>query len=144
MILSPPSNANEIRQALVSVLGDQLGSYSRPNLPDAPACWVGRSLPRGYKVIVASPVEPTVPAIELVIQRFPDYQIQARNSANRGIAEKWQFFLVFHDYRQDPRLAINSVMRSFNVVDFSHLPGTDLAPEQYQIQIEYYNRLKED
>jgi hypothetical protein len=134
--------ATEIKAAVQLALGTQLGQYRRPNLPNIPAIWLGRNIPANCKVITAPPKDPPVPALEVIVDLFPEYAVIPSNFKSKALSEMWRIWLIFHDDRQFPREAIRSIITNFQIVDSpAHLPAADPNPNQYQILITYNNRL---
>jgi hypothetical protein len=121
--------------------GSPLGKYSRKGLPDTPAIIVGRSLPPGYKVIVAPNDQDPVPALEVIIETFPEFKMVSANFGQVAITESWRIYLVFHDDRQFPRSAIQAITQYCQVVsDIDLLPANDQRPYQYSVLVAYSNR----
>jgi hypothetical protein len=142
-------SAEEMKLALIDAFESQesnsLGYYSRPNgLPDIPAIIVGRLLPKGYKVVVAPLDQDPIPALEVIVDYFPEFRIEPGNFSQPALAEAWRIYLVFHDDRQFPRSAIRAIVQNFQIVgEISSLPANDQRPHQYQLLITYKNRLKQ-
>lgn len=145
---NPIETAAILKQELTKALGiysknppvtGEIGTYTRlsPLTPVA-AIFVGdRALPAGSKMQVSDlKAENPVPALEVIINSRPNYVSQGRNFGTRLIDESWQIWLIFHDRRQDPRQAINSILANFKTAgDFKYIPASDLMPEQYTISI---------
>lgn len=136
--------ATEVRAAVVAALGTQLGQYQRPNLPNIPAIWIGRNIPANCKVIVSPGKSPPVPALEVIIDMFPEYAVIPGNFKSKALSEMWRIWLIFHDDRQFPREAIRAIVTNFQIVESpAHLPAAGLNPNQYQILVTYNNRLQQ-
>lgn len=130
---SPATLKQEIQLALQPFIG----SYQRPDLPDAPALWVLASpVPRGYKVLTALETETVAPALEVLVGYAPEYVTRGRNLQHTAIDEGYRVWLVFHDLRQDPRPAIRSIARNFQYAgEIDRLPETDDYRLQYTLLI---------
>lgn len=127
----------ELRQNLIDCLGSELGSYSRPTLPNIPAIWVlDRPTLPGYRVITSSHDEPLIPAIEVVIRYRPGYKPLDSNFNSKRLNEEYRVYLIFHDSRQSPRLALLSVMAGFETMTEPQLlSASDNNLEQYNFTI---------
>lgn len=134
-------SAPDLRAALIDSLGQELGEYKRPVLPNTPAIWVGRHLPAGYKVVMSASTEPLINALEVVVDKYPEPELKFRNFGAPALSSRWNVFLVFHDDRQDPQPALAAICRDFRIdARVDHLPATDLNPEQYKFLIDYQQR----
>jgi hypothetical protein len=129
----------KLRQALVQIAGNSLGRYQRPDGSTASAIWVlDRPLPKGVEVIVSSPDEPPVPAIEIIIHSPPEIRtIPARNfGSTRKTDHGWRVWIVCHESRQDPIAMIKQIGNELDSVDPPVLsPRTDLNPDFYTIKV---------
>jgi hypothetical protein len=134
--------ASEVVAAVQSALVGHLGEYERPDLPNRSAIYLGRKMPANWKVAVAADKDPPIPALEVIVDAFPEYALLPSNFRTKGLSEMWRIWLIFHDDRQFPRDAIRAIVTKFQIVDLlPPLQATDLNPHQYQILIAYNNRL---
>lgn len=145
---NPIDTAKILREELIGVLGiysqtplvaGEIGTYIQPTpLTPVAAIFVGdRGLPAGSSIRVSDlqTAEP-VPALEVIINSRPDYISIGRNFGTRIVDETWQIWLIFHDRRQNPRQAVNSILANFaTAADFKYIPASNLMPEQYTISI---------
>jgi hypothetical protein len=121
--------------------GDPLGEYKRPGLPNVPAIIVGRSLPKNYSVVVAPPDLDPIPALEVIVDNFPDFSLPGGNFNAIALGKNWRIYLVFHDDRQFPEAAIRAIAQNFRIVsDIQSLAANDRRPYQYQLLITFKDR----
>ncbi len=103
-------NRLKLREMVCDAVGDDLGEYQRPELPNIPAVWVrDRPLPQRWKVVVADQLSPVIPAFEAVILPQPAPLIQSRNVGHLFAEHRWQLQVTQHDSRQPMDEMINRV-----------------------------------
>ena len=134
----------ELRDCLIEVVGDDLGQYKRPELPNVPAFWVwDRPVPGDYAVITAPLTEPQIPAFEGVLDPNPVVRKRSRNTRSLNIDWVWKFTLVSHDRRQFFEPVIARMLCHFQQLDEPvYLEGTDLYNPQYQFSIPFLETLE--
>ena len=136
---SPIYTSGILKGELIKVLGSEIGTCDRPSpLTPIPSIFVGAGAKaaRGkIRVADANSANP-VPALEVVINSRPNYESRGRNFGTRLVDQSWQIWLIFHDRRQLPDRAVNSILASFKTAgDFRYIPATELMPEQYTMSV---------
>lgn len=142
---NPIDSVRELKEQLAIVLVGEIGTYNRPPpLSPIPAIFVGdRPVPKGSKIKVADMKGDPVPAMEVIISSRPQYESIGRNVGTRLFNESWQIWLIFHDARQNPRMAIANIMANFKTAgDITYIPSSDLVPEQYTVRIKRNSQIR--
>jgi len=134
----------ELKDCLVEVIGDDLGQYKRPGLPDIPAFWVwDRPLPADYAVITALPTEPMIPAIEGILDPNSVPRKRTRNTRHLTLDRVWSLTLVGHDRRQLFDSVVDRMLCHFSQLDEpTYLAGSDLYNPQYQFFIPFLTTME--
>jgi hypothetical protein len=140
------SPVKELREKLLILAGEHLGSYRRQGFDDIPAIRVMNApLAKGIEVITASLQEEPLPAIEIVIHDPP--QIQSIRPRNFGCTNMtiygWRIWIVCHESRQSPLELMRSIYEGFSSdeepryrIEESILSErTDLNPDFYTLVI---------
>jgi hypothetical protein len=129
----------ELRDCLVAVIGDDLGQYARPMLPNIPAFWVwDRPLPADFKVVTAPLNQPSIPALEGVLDPNPTVKKRSRNTRSLTVDWVWTFRLIAHDRRQSFSPVIDRMLCHFRQIDDPiYIEGSDLYNPQFQFSIPF-------
>lgn len=128
---------NELRQILVDLIGDQLGTYTYPNGRKTPAIQI--SPPR-------VPDDVAIAGIECIIQRDPQQTPKATSSGEILISQRWSVRFTQYDRSNAKVTQLTEV--KYKVMAFFprctpfHVPQTDVNEEQIGFYIQDWQFIK--
>lgn len=134
MFTYKPLSLLEIRQRLEQVLAPFIGQYN----DGSQAAWMlDRPVPDNLKVVTAATNQPSIPALEVVINPFCSVSDLPGNFNQAFLSEVTKVYLIWHDQRQPTRLAALAVMAAFKGydADLVYLDNSELHLRQHVLTI---------